>query len=55
MSGQFVLEETNSVPPNYNLLGLSRDNNCNKSYKLKFSLVDDLIAWNLPLNKIIMI
>ncbi len=49
MTGQFVLEENSGVPPNYNPLGLpfgeyrglSRDNRCNKNYKLKFSLVDD--------------
>jgi hypothetical protein len=49
MTGQFVLEESSGTPPNYNPLGLpfgeyrslSRDNNCEKAYKLKFSLADD--------------
>lgn len=49
MSGCFVLEENSGVPPNYNPLGLpfgkyhslSRDNNCDRTYKLKFSLADD--------------
>jgi hypothetical protein len=58
MSGQFILEETSGVPPNYNFLGLpfgeyrglSRDNNCNKSYKLKFSLVDDCMELAIKQN-----
>jgi hypothetical protein len=51
MSGELVFEESSGVPPNYNQLGLplgkycglARDNNCDKAYKLKFSLEDDCL------------
>jgi hypothetical protein len=58
MSGQIILEENSGIPPNYNQLGLpfgeyrglSRDNNCDKAYKLKFSLVDDCMEIGIKQN-----
>lgn len=57
MSGQLVLEENSGTPPNYNPLGLpfgeyrslSHDNNCEKSYKIKFYLVDDCMELAIKL------
>ena len=59
MSGQFIFEENSGVPPNYNPLGLpfgeyrglARDNNCDKSYKLKLSLVDDCMEITIKQNQ----
>lgn len=59
MTGQFILEENSSTPPNYNPLGLhsgeyrglSLDNNCDKAYKLKFSLADDCMEIAIKQNQ----